>query len=119
MSENFDQKARALAAQPYHIVYSQEEIEGGKLVYFLSYLELPGCVAQGDTLEEAKAELEEVAYEYILGYLEDGIPVPAPYSTSQTAGGVSIPVEGEQEKPAVDSASWNASSHVFTELKVS
>lgn len=119
MSENLEQKARGLAAQSYHIVISQEEIGDGKQVFVLSLLELPGCIAQGDTLEEAKAEFEEVIYEYILGYLEDGVPVPAPYTTSQTTGGVSIPVDGRSENPAVERTNWNSEGHTFVELKVS
>lgn len=119
MSEIMEQKARELAAQPYHVVISREDVEAGKQVFFLSYLELPGCVAQGETLEEAKAELEEVAYEYILGYLEDGVPVPAPYTTSQTTGGISVPIDGETENPAVERTNWNSSGHMFAEVKVS
>ena len=120
MSETLEEKAKRLASQPYHIVISREEVEDGKYVFFLSYIELPGCNAQGDTLEEAVAELEEVTYEYILGYLEDGVPVPAPYATSHTTSGkpVSIPNTLSTEYPSVEKTDWEANSHIFATVKV-
>jgi predicted RNase H-like HicB family nuclease len=119
MSENLEQQARELASKPYHIVISREEIADGKYVFFLSYLELPGCDAQGDTLEEAKTELEEVAYEYILGYLQDGVPVPAPYATSQTTGRSQVSKQNVASAPypTVDRTSWEEKSHVFAPTK--
>ncbi len=116
MSESLEEKARALAAQPYHIVITREQLGDGQNVFFLSYLELPGCDAQGATLEEAKAELDDVAYEYILGYLQDGVEVPAPYATSQTAGSGSMQVTSGTY-PTVENASWESNSHIFAKIK--
>lgn len=116
MNENLEEKARELAAQPYHIVITREELSDGKNVFFLSYLELPGCDAQGNTLDEAKAELDEVAYEYILGYLQDGVEIPVPYATSQTSGSGSTQVTN-QSYPTVERASWESSSHLFAKIK--
>ncbi len=119
MSESLEEQARKLAARPYHIVISREEIEAEKSVYFLSYIEMPGCVAQGDTLDQAVAELEEVTYEYILGYLQDGVPVPDPYATSHTTSGkqVSLPNSMTVTYPSVEKTDWEADSHVFAKVK--
>lgn len=88
-----EQQAHNLACQPYHRVATREKLEDGQEVYVLSLLELPGCIAQGNTLPEALADLSEVVYEYILGYLEDGVPVPQPYAeTIETAGGTVIDI---------------------------
>ena len=59
--------------------------------------ELPGCMAQGETVEEAIENLKEVTLEYILSLLEDRLPIPIPsgrltktttsYSISNTVTG--------------------------------
>ncbi len=37
---------------------------------------LPGCVSQGQTKEEAIANVKEAIHEYIAALEEDGLPVP-------------------------------------------
>jgi predicted RNase H-like HicB family nuclease len=86
MNQSLERQATKLAQQPYHIIVSRGELDDGQTVIFLTNLELLGCSAQGNTLQEALQELAEVTEEYILGLLEDGIPVPSPYSTSSTLG---------------------------------
>lgn len=120
MSEKLEEQARKLASQPYHILIAREEIEEGKYVFVLSYVELPGCIAQGDTLEEAVAELEEVTYEYILGYLEDGVEVPAPYATTHATSGKRVVFSNTMSEnyPTVERTDWEAAGHVFATVKV-
>jgi predicted RNase H-like HicB family nuclease len=86
MNQILERQAAELAQQPYHIVVSRGELDDGQEVIFLTTLELLGCSAQGNTVQEALEELAEVTEEYILGLLEDDIPVPSPYSTSLTSG---------------------------------
>lgn len=76
-------KARQLAARPYHY---RVETEPGIPGFFVACLEMRGCNAEGDTWTEALADFEDVKYWYILRYLENGVPVPAPYSDAVTAG---------------------------------
>ena len=56
----------------YTVLFEPAE-EGG---YVVTVPALPGCVTQGETLEEAR----EMAKDAILGYLEslkqDGLPIP-------------------------------------------
>jgi predicted RNase H-like HicB family nuclease len=40
--------------------------------------DLPGCVAVGDTVEEAEREIAEAIEIHIEGLREDGLPIPEP-----------------------------------------
>lgn len=40
--------------------------------------DLPGCVATGDTYEEAETLMHEALMLHIDGFQEDGLPVPEP-----------------------------------------
>lgn len=42
--------------------------------------DLPGCVATGNTLEEAEREIREAIEFHIEGLLEDGLDIPQPTS---------------------------------------
>ena len=42
--------------------------------------DLPGCVATGETVEEAEKLLREAMSLHIAGLREDGLPVPEPSS---------------------------------------
>ena len=37
---------------------------------------LPGCISQGQTIEEAVANIREAIQEYIAALVDDGLPVP-------------------------------------------
>ncbi len=51
---------------------------------FGSYVpDLPGCVAVGDTKEEAMNLIREAIEFHIEGLREDGLPIPEPKSISQ------------------------------------
>jgi predicted RNase H-like HicB family nuclease len=42
--------------------------------------DLPGCVATGDTAEQAEQEIREAIEFHLAGMLEDGDPLPVPAS---------------------------------------
>ena len=42
--------------------------------------DLPGCIATGNTVEEAEQEIREAIKFHIDGLREDGLPIPAPAS---------------------------------------
>lgn len=46
--------------------------------------DLPGCVACGDTIEEAKALIKEAVNVHIDSLRRHGEPVPAPAATTDT-----------------------------------
>lgn len=57
----------------YAIVVHPEPEEGG---YSVTVPALPGCYAQGETIEEAIARAKEAIRIHIQGLIEDGEPVP-------------------------------------------
>ncbi len=51
---------------------------------FAGYVpDLPGCVSTGDTIEEAKQNLQEAIRFHIEGLEEDGLTVPGPSAVCQ------------------------------------
>jgi len=98
--------ARQLAARPYHFTLTKEELAEGEVAFAAAVIELPHCIGQGSTPQEALDDLHEVVFEYILGFLEDGIEVPDPYSfTTHTANertlrhlSISLPFPGALQK---------------------
>lgn len=60
-------------ALPYHI----ELIPAGG-EWFVHIPDLPGCMSQGETVEEAVAAIREAQRLWIEVALEDGIPIPEP-----------------------------------------
>ena len=45
--------------------------------------DVPGCIATGRTVEEAKREIREAVRFHIEGLREDGLQVPEPTSTAE------------------------------------
>jgi len=58
---------------PMEIVRSKD---GG---YFAQLPDLPGCISEGETIEEAERNLEEAKRGWIVACLEDGLEVPSPH----------------------------------------
>lgn len=58
--------------------------EGGG--YLVEYLDLPGCMADGETVEEALMEGEDAVTAWIRSAQEDGTSIPEPNSLSQYSG---------------------------------
>lgn len=88
MNTKLTEQAEKLAGEPYTIEIMRDETTTGEAIYLLSHPELPGCMAQGETLEEAMDNLGDATKEYIMSLLEDGLPVPPPLvkSTITTVG---------------------------------
>ena len=56
-----------------YTVFYEEAVEGG---YVASVPALPGCHTQGDTLEEAKANVREAIEVYLESLTAHGEPIP-------------------------------------------
>jgi predicted RNase H-like HicB family nuclease len=78
MDEKLRQTAMELADRDYSVVYSVEQTESGGSLYMAKNPELIGCMAQGETLEEAIEHLRDARIDYIYDSLASGSPVPAP-----------------------------------------
>lgn len=78
MNTQLLRQAEMLATEPYTTEIMSDETTTGELVFLLSHPELPGCMAQGKSIEEARVNLEGATREYIMSLLEDGLLVPLP-----------------------------------------
>ena len=80
MSDDLLSKAQRLAERPYHIEIESEQGELSPEVprYTASVKEIPFCVAQGFTEEEAREEIRSVLVDYILSLLARNVDVPEP-----------------------------------------
>lgn len=72
------QQAEDYARLPYLMSVAPEETTGGGLSFVARHPELPGCVAHGDTPDEAVENLAESRRLYIASLIEDGEVVPVP-----------------------------------------
>jgi len=69
-----------LAKYIYPAVFDPCE-EGG---YCVTFPDLPGCITEGDTLEEAYAMAKEALSLHLWGLEDDGDPIPKPSSPADT-----------------------------------
>lgn len=70
--------AEELASRPYQIELQAYETLDGQTYFFGRVPEMPGCVSDGDTEQEAKANVKSAMVDFIYFLLEDGLPVPEP-----------------------------------------
>jgi predicted RNase H-like HicB family nuclease len=59
------------------------ETTDGDWCYIATHPELPGCFAQGETPEEARADLEYARADYIASLKEDGVPIPTRFEIEE------------------------------------
>lgn len=71
-------KAETLASRKYLTIVRYEPEGEGAPDYVALHPEFPGCVAQGNTVREARASLDEATVFWIRCLLEDNLPVPDP-----------------------------------------
>jgi antitoxin HicB len=64
--------------------------EGG--VFNAEYLDLPGCSAYGDTVDEAYRLAEQAKEEWLRASLEQGLPIPRPAKTDEYSGRILVRV---------------------------
>ena len=64
----------------YTILLHPDEEQGG---YTVTVPTLPGCITEGDTLEEAIAMAKEAIQLYIESLIADGEPVPEEHEHTQ------------------------------------
>jgi antitoxin HicB len=68
-------------------LYTVEEIEeDGRKIFSLSFTDLPGCGAEGATIEEARARLEEAKEAWIKTALDAGLSIPEPVIEDEFSG---------------------------------
>ena len=84
------EEAVKLAERPYFEKIVLDETTDGEPIFVAYSPELEGCIAQGDTVEEARKNLSEARVDCIQSLLEDGLPVPDPADISPTTTTIEI-----------------------------
>lgn len=102
MASNYAPLAAELAARSYSVKVMKDRLADGTEVYLLRHPELEGCLAQGDTIEEASVDLDAARFEYILSLLEDGQDVPAPVAMQTVTGSGEAVTYSDTTSPAPD-----------------
>ncbi len=80
-------RAIEMAQLPYITETFRSRVGGDEYVYIARNPELEGCYAQGDTPEQAQANLKEVRISHIEHRLNHNLPVSLPNITSNRLGG--------------------------------
>jgi len=70
---------------PYNIIIRYVEDDSGSY-YFVKVQELDGCMSDGETVEEAHANIREAMEGWIETKLEEGYPIPTPIDSEAYSG---------------------------------
>lgn len=71
-------KASLYAKLPYSVEIVPDLTTDGEQIFVARHPELPGCMAQGQTPQDAVESLADAREEYLDSLLEDGIEPPTP-----------------------------------------
>lgn len=91
MTLDIIKQAEKIAAMDFQIQVDREDDHEGPPIYVAHIAEIPECVAQGASPEQAQAELREILVDVIKYMLDSGIDVPRP---SARAGSVATAQAG-------------------------
>ncbi len=95
--------AAELAARAYFLFMFRDKTTDDDYIYVARNPEINGCIAQGETMEEAQENLNEVRADLIQHLLEHNLPVPEPSWMATTTEENSSMVENlQQEYPNAD-----------------
>jgi antitoxin HicB len=72
---------------PYRLELVHDRDADGHEGWVAAARELPGCISQGDTPDEAVARLREAMLARVTAQLEDGRPVPLPADDAERPSG--------------------------------
>lgn len=86
--ENCDQTVRAILARPYTRRLLPDPTGG----YSVTVKEFPGCIAEGDSAEEALSNFDAAASSWIAVCLEDGYTIAEPTEPSMYSGRIALRV---------------------------
>lgn len=71
---------------PYTIAIVHDRDDEGNEGYVAEVKELPGCISQGETIEEAAAHVRDAMADWISVALQDGIEIPEPRDPAAFSG---------------------------------
>lgn len=85
MSENdLLEQAKTLAGRAYKVNVWEDTLSNGETSWMATNPDLPGCLAHGETIEDAIWELSLARVDFIFYMLVDGLAIPEP-TESMTA----------------------------------
>ncbi len=90
--------------------YSRVLIPDETGLYSAELLEFPGCVADGETPQDAYRNLEEVAESWIESALAQGYPIPEPFALDEPSGTLSLRLPKSLHRRAIVFAQRDAVS---------
>jgi antitoxin HicB len=89
-----------VVGRPYSRVFTPQP-EGG---FLARVLEFPGCISEGDTIEEAAAMVEDALEGIVASMLDRGDPIPAPLCDTEYGGRISLRIPPSLHAEAVELA---------------
>jgi antitoxin HicB len=84
--------------------YARELIPDTEGGWFIRIKELPGCMSQGDTPEEALRMIEDAMRGWLAVSLEDGDPIPEPRPEEEYSGKFVVRVPRSLHRQLVEEA---------------
>jgi antitoxin HicB len=87
-------------AQPYTIQITRED----ETTWFARVLELPGCMTEGNTPEEAADMIQDALASWLTVALEDGRPIPEPQAAEAYSGRFVVRVPRTLHQQLVEAA---------------
>jgi antitoxin HicB len=96
-----DEKAASYVRMPYTRMLIPDPEEGG---FIAEVLELPGCLSQGETPEEAFRNLNDAMGGYIASLLDRGYSVPEPVGMKEYPGRFLLRISSELHRAAATRA---------------
>ena len=99
--------ARSYLDRPYQRVLIPDE-ESGTVTAMIA--EFPGCVAQGDSVEEAYASLDDAAESWIQAALDLGHDIPPPAADQTFSGRVLLRLPKSVHRRAAEAAGRDGTS---------
>jgi antitoxin HicB len=84
---------------PYTVELTPDPEDGGWVV---SVKELPGCLSQGETIEEAMEMIQDAMTGWLELALEDGDPIPEPRTNEQFSGKFQVRVPRSLHRQLVE-----------------
>ena len=89
---------------PYRIQLTPDRWEDGTPGFFAEVPDLPGCMSQGETAEEAVASVRDAMRAWISVQLEDGKQIPLPREEPSHSGRVLLRMPGSLHRELVRAA---------------
>lgn len=102
MATNFRKQAEELAGRPYTEIMFRDKTTDDDYVYMAVTPELDGCMAQGETMRDARENLRLFRIDYIEHLLENNLTVPEPASMVARTEADSIELPLTRQEPSFD-----------------